>query len=177
MTETAVLDRPQIITNGHGPVRSLARHTLTRLDHTKSHHCVLMCAVADRIPRFLARLGSDNPAELIQRFIHSSWLMGSPTFAIWAAQSPTGAVVGHVIAQVESAWGVPYVMLLQTELDRPYITTAAQRRALFADMDVWAASQGATTMKTLTPRNPDVYPRHNGFTVDKVLMVRKVGQR
>jgi hypothetical protein len=79
-----------------------------------------------------------------------------------------------MIAMIELSWGVPYAILTQVELDSPYLATAAQRRWLMADMDTWAASQGATKIKTLTPRNPDVYPRHNGFHVDKVLMIREV---
>lgn len=175
MTPTAVRDKPLTTTNGR-PERVAARMEFRRMDHTNSEHRLLMCTVADRIPAFLTRFSPDNPAELIQRFIHSHWLMGSATFAIWAALSPLGRVIGHVIAQIEVAWGVPYVMILQVEIDSPYTTTGVQRRELLAEMDVWAKTQGATKMKTLTPRNVAVYPRHCGFHVDKVLMVRTVGQ-
>lgn len=176
MTGTAVLERPQVSTNGQRPARQHARCVISRLDHTKSEDRVVMCTVADRIPRFLARVHSTNPADVVQRHIHTYWISGNQSVAVWAAKNGSGSVVGHVIAMIETSWGIPYAMLIQTELDSPYLTTAAQRRTLFAEMDAWAASQGATTMKTLTPRNTAVYPRHNGFTVDKVLMVRDVRQ-
>lgn len=174
MTTIATINQPTTHTNGQRPARTVRRCLLTRLTPDVSVHRLLLCAVIDRIPAFLARLHSDNPPEFVQRYIHSHWAAGHQAVAVWAAHTPEGRVVGHVIALVETSWGVPYVMLTQTELDSPYLTTAAQRRALFADMDRWAASQGATKIKTLTPRNPDVYPRHNGFHVDKVLMVREV---
>ena len=170
-----LLDTPlEMRQNGHGVRRQGARCLLVRLDPTHSVHRVLMCAVLDRIPAFLARLHSDNPPGTVQRYLHTHWAAGNPSVAVWAACTQAGQVVGHVIAMIEVSWGIPYAMLTQTELDPPYLTTAVQRRALFAEMDAWAASQGATKIKTLTPRNPEVYPRHNGFHVDKVLMVREV---
>lgn len=156
------------------PPRTIRRCALRRLDPAVSDDRVTMCAVIDRIPAFLARVQSDNPPLYVQRYIHSHWTAGHQAVAVWAATSPLGRVVGHVIAMIELSWGIPYAMLTQTELDSPYLTTAAQRRVLFAEMEAWAASQGATKIKTLTPRNPDVYPRHNGFHVEKVLMVREV---
>lgn len=150
------------------------RCELVRLNYHTTEDHLRMCVIAERIPAFLARVGSDNPPDVVRRFIHSQWVMGSPSVAVWAALSPLGRVVGHVIAIMETSWGQPYAMLIQTELDSPYLTTAAQRKSLFAEMDAWASSQGATKIKTLTPRNPDVYQRHNGFTVDKVLMIREV---
>jgi hypothetical protein len=170
----AACERQQAIQNGHGLRRSVARAVIIRLDPATSADRVTMCAVIDRIPAFLARLHSDNPPGIIQRFIHAQWIAGNQTVAVWVARNERGHVVGHLIATIEHAWGVPFAMLIQVELDTPYLTTAVQRRALCAELDAWAASQGATTIKTLTPRNPDVFPRYNGFTADKMLMVRKV---
>lgn len=169
MTECATYIPQPVTCNGH-----VRRCILTRLSPTQSDHRVMMCAVIDRIPAFLERLHSDSPASVIQTYVHVHWLSGSQAVAIWAAHTVTGQVIGHVIATMEVSWGVPYAMLIQTELDSPYLTTAAQRNALFHEMDVWAASQGAKTIKTLTPRNPKVYPRHNGFHMDKVQMVRHI---
>lgn len=173
MTNTLTLERPAS-TNGQRGSRSVRRCVISRLNPSLSADRVMMCAVVDRIPAFLTRLHSDNPAPLIQRHVHANWISGNQSVAVWAARDAEQRVVGHAIATIEHSWGIPYAMLIQVEIDTPYLTTAAQRRTLLADMDAWASSQGAKKMKTLTPRNPDVFPRYNGFVADKMLMVREV---
>jgi hypothetical protein len=147
----------------------MADPTIVRLRPTIAAHWRSVGALIDRIPAFMRRFQLESDPAVVTAHVTSFWATGAETVALWVMLDGE-AVVGHLIAVMESLWGVPYAMVLQVEVDHPYMLTPEQHQTSLDEVKAWAVSQGATRLKMLTPRDPDAWARHSGFMFDKALL-------
>lgn len=115
-----------------------------------------------RIPAFIQRFRLESDPCVVTSHLTSFWAAGSEAVGLWVMLDGE-TVIGHLIAVIESLWGVPYGMVMQVEIDHPYTLTLDQHGAIMAEVSTWARGQGATSLKMLTPRDPEAWMRHSGF--------------
>lgn len=143
---------------------------LLRLRSTDTAHWAYVGTLIARMHQFSLAHHLEADPVTVSRYITSLWATGGETVALWVACTEEGTVCGHTVATLEQFWGVPYGMVMQAELDHPYIMTAAQVREMMSELSTWAKAQGGTSLKQLTPRNPEAWLAHSGFQFDKTLL-------
>lgn len=172
MTEITSIPKPltelQVADNGHPH-----RFTIVRLRPDISAHWPIMGDVLTRLTQFIHRLSLESPPAVVHQYVRTYWANGNEQVAVWAGLDGD-KVIGHALAMMEVSWGIPYGMIVQLEVDRPYASEVQQRKWMLAELIAWAKAQGATCLKMLTPRTPEVWTRLAGFHVDKVLMKRSL---
>lgn len=143
--------------------------TILRLRPTVAAHWRHAGVLVDRIPAFIRRFGLESNPAVVTAHLTSFWAAGAETVGLWVMLDEH-QVVGHMAAVMEAVWGIPYGMVMQVEIDSPFTLTPAQHQAILAEVSQWARAQGATSLKMLTPRNPEAWMRHSGFVFDKALL-------
>lgn len=142
---------------------------VVRLLPAVPEHWALVGTLTTRIPAFIQRFHLESNPIMVVRHLTSFWAAGAETVAFWAAMDGE-VVVGHAIGIIETSWGVPYGMVMQTEVDAPYTLSLEQQHGIVESLSTWARSQGASCLKMLTPRDPDAWTRYSGFEFDKTLL-------
>lgn len=142
---------------------------VVRLLPSVPEHWAIMGTITQRIPSFIAKFELPSDPTTVVRHLTSFWACGSEAVAFWAAMDGE-KVCGHAIGIMETSWNIPYGMVMQTEVDHPYILSLDQQHDIVEQLSVWAKTQGATCLKMLTPRNPDAWTRYSGFEFDKTLL-------
>ena len=151
----------------------MVQMTLVRLTPDDPSHWVLMGETLRRMARFVALLELDTPIDTMLQYVRTHWAANSPTVALWV-MIHQGGIVAHALAVLESAWGVPYGMVVQVQVNHGIHMGRADRLAFLEAVEAWARSQGATSLKMLTPHLPKVWQRLAGFTFDKYLLKKPI---
>lgn len=160
------------MTKGEAPQAARGSHptTVLRLTPSEEVHWALIGQLMTRMRAFMSRFHVESDPAVVTTHLSSYWAAGSPMVACWVALTDEGRLIGHTVGAIEYLWGVPYGMIMQAEVDAPYTLTLAQHQAMLADLTAWAKVQGATSLRMLTPRNPDAWMRHSGFIAEKTLL-------
>lgn len=143
--------------------------TILRLRPTVAAHWRHAGALVERIPAFIRRFGLESDPAVVTAHLTSFWAAGAETVGLWVMLDAE-RVVGHLIAVMETLWGVPYGMVMQVEIDHPFTLTPEQHHTMLGEVAQWAQAQGARSVKMLTPRDPEAWMRHSGFVFDKALL-------
>lgn len=160
-------------TNGHAK-HSVNPTAIIRLLPSVEDHWALVGALVTRMQAFIKRFHLEPDPVVVTKHLTSFWAAGAETVAFWVALDGN-RVCGHAVDIIEHFWGAPYGMVMQAEVDHPYVMTLQQRHEMKSEMAAWARAQGATSLKMLTPRDPDAFILYSGFVFDKTLLKMPLG--